>query len=42
MRIDFENNYVDFYDYPDIKNINASHTHNRFASDDYVIAFAFY
>ncbi|EAR96326.1 hypothetical protein TTHERM_00188950 (macronuclear) [Tetrahymena thermophila SB210] len=42
MRIDIENNYVDFYDYPDIKNINASLDSNRFADGDYIIAFAFY
>lgn len=41
MRIDFEKNYVDFYDYPEINNINASHNTNTFVADDYVIAFAF-
>ncbi|KAL4504375.1 hypothetical protein ABPG72_009821 [Tetrahymena utriculariae] len=41
MRINFDDNYVDFYDYPDIKNINANHENNKFFDGDYVIAFAF-
>ena len=42
MRIDFKNNYMEFYDYPDKKNINANHQNCTFSSSDYVIAFAFY
>lgn len=42
MRFDFEDHYVDFYDYPDIKHINANHKTSRFSSDDYLIAFHFY
>ncbi|KAL4456262.1 hypothetical protein ABPG74_014223 [Tetrahymena malaccensis] len=42
MRIDFEDSYVDFYDYPDIKNINANHEQFKFVDGEYVIAFAFY
>ncbi len=43
VRIDFENNYLDFTDYPDHKNINANHQHFKFYSKEpYVIAFAFY
>ena len=30
MRIDFAENYVDFADYPDFKNINASCQENKF------------
>ena len=30
MRIDFAENYVDFADYPDFKNVNASLHNNKF------------
>ena len=43
MRIDFAENYVDFADYPDCKNINANHQDNKFSSNEpYVLAFALY
>jgi len=43
MRIDFAEHYVDFADYPDYKNVNASHQTNKFSSNEsYVLAFAFY
>ena len=30
MRIDFSENYVDFADYPNFKNVNANHLENKF------------
>ena len=43
MRIDFEENYVDFSDFPANKNINANHLHNKFSiKGPYVLAIAFY
>ena len=30
MRIDFSDNYVDFADYPDFKNVNANLQENKF------------
>ena len=32
MRIDFAENYVDFSDYPDFKNVNANLPNNKFFS----------
>lgn len=42
MRIDFAENYVDFVDYPNYENINASFPNNKFLSKEpYVLAFTF-
>jgi len=43
MRIDFEENYVDFSDFPEKNHINANHLESKFSmSGPYVLAFAFY
>jgi len=42
IRVDFEEHYIDFSDYPDKKNVNASLIENKFLNNEpYVFAFAF-
>jgi len=42
IRVDFQENYIDFSDYPDKKNVNASLFENKFLHNEpYVFAFAF-
>ncbi|EAR84666.1 hypothetical protein TTHERM_00649350 (macronuclear) [Tetrahymena thermophila SB210] len=41
MRIDLENNYIDYYDYPEVKNINAINGQFKFSDEEYVLAFYF-
>ncbi|KAL4436427.1 hypothetical protein ABPG74_002993 [Tetrahymena malaccensis] len=39
MRVDLENNCVDYYDYPDMNHINSSNDQIRFENQEYVLAF---
>ncbi|EAR84664.1 hypothetical protein TTHERM_00649330 (macronuclear) [Tetrahymena thermophila SB210] len=41
MRIDLENNFIDYYDYPEMKNINALNDQVKFSDEEYVLAFYF-
>ncbi|KAL4477382.1 hypothetical protein ABPG72_002376 [Tetrahymena utriculariae] len=41
MRIDLENNYIDYYDYPNMKNISSTNGQIKFEDQEYVIAFYF-